>query len=126
VTRFKNPRMQYIFELVTYNNETKLGFFFVAAIAIVAIGVALTGDVLLPYDPIKQNVGPALSAPSLQHLFGTDILGRDVFSRMLIATPNDVFVSFVVVGGTRTSYLRFRRWCLPYQLQSFWALASFT
>ena len=90
--------MQYAFELLTYNNETKLGFFFVAAIAIVAIGVGLTGDGLLPYDPIKQNVGPALSAPSLQHLFGTDILGRDVFSRMLSATPNDVFVSFVVVG----------------------------
>jgi len=98
VTRFKNPRLQYVFELLTYNNETKLGFFFVAAIAIVAIGVGLTGDVLLPYDPIKQNVGPALGAPSLQHLFGTDILGRDVFSRMLYATPNDVFVSFVVVG----------------------------
>ena len=98
MTRFKNPRLQYVFELLTYNNETKLGFFFVAAIAIVAIGVGLTGDVLLPYDPIKQNVGPALGAPSLQHLFGTDILGRDVFSRMLYATPNDVFVSFVVVG----------------------------
>ncbi len=98
MTRFKNLRMQYVFELLTYNNETKLGFFFVAAIAIVAIGVALTGDVLLPYDPIKQNVGPALGAPSLQHLFGTDVLGRDVLSRMLYATPNDVFVSFVVVG----------------------------
>jgi len=98
VTRFKNPRLQYVFELLTYNNETKLGFFFVAAIAIVAIGVGLTGDGLLPYDPIKQNVGPALGAPSLQHPFGTDILGRDVFSRMLYATPNDVFVSFVVVG----------------------------
>ena len=98
MTRFKNPRLQYVFELLTYNNETKLGFFFVAAIAIVAIGVGLTGDGLLPYDPIKQNVGPALGAPSLQHPFGTDILGRDVFSRMLYATPNDVFVSFVVVG----------------------------
>jgi peptide/nickel transport system permease protein len=83
---------------MTYNNETKLGFFFVAAIAIIAIVVGLTGDSFLPYDPIKQNVGPALGAPSLQHPFGTDIVGRDVFSRMLYATPNDVFVSFVVVG----------------------------
>ena len=96
--KVKNPRTQYIIELLTYNNETKLGFLLVSGLVLSAIVIALTGDSVLPYDPIKQNVGPALGAPSLQHLFGTDILGRDVFSRILYATPNDVFVSFVVVG----------------------------
>jgi len=98
VIKVKNPRTQYIIELLTYNNETKLGFLLVSGLVLSAIVIALTGDSVLPYDPIKQNVGPALGAPSLQHLFGTDILGRDVFSRILYATPNDVFVSFVVVG----------------------------
>lgn len=90
--------MQYVIELLTYNNETKLGALLVSAIVASAIVVALAGNSILPYDPIKQNVGPPLGGPSLQHLFGTDILGRDVFSRIVYATPNDVFVSFVVVG----------------------------
>jgi len=96
--KVKNPRIQSVIELLTYNNETKLGFLLVSGLVVSAIVIALTGISVLPYDPIKQNVGPALGAPSLQHLFGTDILGRDVFSRILYATPNDVFVSFVVVG----------------------------
>lgn len=96
--KVKNPRTQYIIELLTYNNETKLGFLLVSALVVSAIVIALAGDSVLPYDPIKQNVGPPLGGPSLQHLFGTDILGRDVLSRILYATPNDVFVSFVVVG----------------------------
>ena len=96
--KIKSPRMQYVIELLTYNNETKLGALLVSAIVASAIVVALAGNSILPYDPIKQNVGPPLGGPSLQHLFGTDILGRDVFSRIVYATPNDVFVSFVVVG----------------------------
>ena len=98
MTKVKNPRTQYIIELLTYNNETKLGFLLVSALVASAIVIALAGVSVLPYDPIEQDVGPPLAGPSLQHLFGTDILGRDVFSRILYATPNDVFVSFVVVG----------------------------
>jgi len=96
--KVKNPRTQYVIELLTYNNETKLGFLLVSTIVASAIIIALAGVSILPYDPIEQDVGPSLAGPSLQHLFGTDILGRDVFSRILYATPNDVFVSFVVVG----------------------------
>jgi len=51
-----------------------------------------------PYDPLLQNVGPSLGAPSLSHLLGTDFLGRDVFSRVVWSIPNDLFVSFAVVG----------------------------
>jgi peptide/nickel transport system permease protein len=96
--KVKNPRTQYVIDLLNYNNETKLGFLLVSGLVVSAIVIALAGDSVLPYDPIKQNVGPPLGGPSLQHLFGTDILGRDVLSRILSATPNDVFVSFVVVG----------------------------
>ena len=69
------------------------------------LGVALIVEVsnllgirITPYDPIQQNVGPALAPPSLAHLVGTDIQGRDFFSRIVVATPNDVAVSLVVVG----------------------------
>ena len=58
----------------------------------------LLGIQITPYDPVQQNVGPALAPPSLVHLMGTDIEGRDLFSRIIVATPNDVAVSLIVVG----------------------------
>lgn len=38
---------------------------------------------LAPYDPSTQNLANRLAAPSAQHWFGTDELGRDIFSRIL-------------------------------------------
>ncbi len=69
---------------------------FFGTAATVAISNVLNLDVT-PYDPIKQNVGQPLSPPSSSHLLGTDLLGRDVFSRVVISTPNDVGVSLTVV-----------------------------
>ena len=51
-----------------------------------------------PYNPIKEGVGPSLAAPSLAHLMGTDLVGRDVFSRIIAATPNGIAIGFVVVS----------------------------
>jgi peptide/nickel transport system permease protein len=53
---------------------------------------------ITPYNPIQQNVGPPLAPPSTAHLMGTDQLGRDLFSRLVVATPNAVIIGFVVVG----------------------------
>jgi len=47
------------------------------------VGLVLAGPHLAPYDPNSINVGPPLAPPSSQFLFGTDNLGRDVFSRFL-------------------------------------------
>ncbi len=72
-----------------------LGFLIIAAVVTVA---GLLGVRITPYDPIQQNVGPALAPPSILHLMGTDIQGRDLLSRIIVATPNDVSVSLAVVG----------------------------
>lgn len=71
------------------------GFFLLAILVEVSevLGVRIT-----PYGPLQQNTGPVLAPPSLAHLFGTDPLGRDVFSRMVVSTPNDVAVGLAVVG----------------------------
>ncbi|HYW01459.1 MAG TPA: ABC transporter permease [Candidatus Acidoferrum sp.] len=65
-----------------------------------ALAVAIFGKSLVPYDPIQQDVGPILGAPSMAHLFGTDQLGRDVFSRVVYASVNDAYVSVVVIGAS--------------------------
>lgn len=45
--------------------------------------IALAAPVLAPYDPLEAVMKDANLEPSLQHLFGTDKLGRDVLSRIL-------------------------------------------
>ncbi len=59
---------------------------------------ALIGHAVAPYSPTLPNYGASFSAPSLQHLFGTDEVGRDVFSRVLAGSSTAVEVILVVVG----------------------------
>jgi len=73
-----------------------VSMFFVTALAVFIAGLLHTR--ITPYSPIQQDVGPALAAPSWAHLMGTDELGRDVFSRVVAATPNDMAVSLTVIA----------------------------
>ncbi len=70
---------------------------FLGTAATVSVVSALGLDIT-PYNPVKTNTGQPLEPPTTSHLFGTDLLGRDVFSRMLVSTPNDVGVSLTVVS----------------------------
>jgi ABC-type dipeptide/oligopeptide/nickel transport system permease subunit len=58
-------------------------FWFGAAVLISAIAVAMVGPWLTPYDPNASDLLHRLKPPSAAHWFGTDDLGRDIFSRML-------------------------------------------
>ena len=67
--------------------------------------IALIGPWIAPHDPLASNVGAPLSPPSMQHWFGTDSLGRDILSRVIVATRLDfgiatsaVALSFVIGG----------------------------
>ena len=79
---------------------------------------ALFGNGIAPYDPIASNATVALSPPSTAHWFGTDDLGRDVLSRVLVATRLDLGIAVVAVAlsfalgsilGTCSGY--FGGWC---------------
>jgi peptide/nickel transport system permease protein len=59
---------------------------------------ALLGRAVAPYSPTLPNYGASFSAPSFQHLFGTDEVGRDVFSRVLAGSGTALEVILVVVG----------------------------
>ena len=71
-----------------------------AGLAIVGIMslAALLAPWIAPYDPTALNVDHILQGPGPAHLFGTDSLGRDVFSRMLYGARVSLWVGFVAVG----------------------------
>jgi peptide/nickel transport system permease protein len=75
-----------------------------AAILAVVVVAAVAADSIAPYGVNDVNVPEALRPPSGAHWFGTDELGRDVFSRVLVATQASlrvavVSVAFAVVVG---------------------------
>ncbi|MBC7476614.1 MAG: ABC transporter permease [Pseudorhodobacter sp.] len=55
-----------------------------ALIVLFWVACALFGPSLVPYDPFADDLLNALLPPSSQHWFGTDQLGRDVFSRVIV------------------------------------------
>jgi peptide/nickel transport system permease protein len=59
---------------------------------------AVFGPSLAPHDPLASNAANALQPPSWEHWFGTDQLGRDVFSRVLVATRLDLMISVAAVA----------------------------
>ena len=61
------------------------------------IVVALFAPVISPYTPSEQNVFERLQSPSLNHIFGTDDLGRDVFTRMVFGARISLAVGFISV-----------------------------
>jgi peptide/nickel transport system permease protein len=65
------------------------------SLLVVLIALALLADILAPYDPNEIFYDHVLSPPGLQFWFGTDELGRDILSRILVGSR----VSLQVVGA---------------------------
>jgi len=53
---------------------------------------------ILPYDPYRPSFALANLPPSLLHPFGTDILGRDMLSRIIAALPTDIGIPIITVA----------------------------
>lgn len=60
--------------------------------------MALVGPWIVPHDPLASNAAVALQPPSAQHWFGTDALGRDIFSRTVVATRLDLGIAVSAVA----------------------------
>lgn len=60
--------------------------------------LALFGPALAPYDPLASNTDLALSPPSAAHWFGTDHLGRDILSRVMVAARLDMQIALAAVA----------------------------
>ncbi len=60
---------------------------------------ALFGPWLVPYDPLASDTNLALHAPTARHWFGTDQLGRDIFSRVVVASRLDMGIAIASVAA---------------------------
>jgi len=69
-----------------------LGF----VLVLLVLFCALFGPSIAPYSPFKLQVSERFHEPALAHLFGTDNLGRDVFSRVLVGSR----IALAVGGGS--------------------------
>jgi len=68
------------------------------ALFLLIVLASLVGAHVVPYDPLTSDTVDALKPPSLRHWFGTDQLGRDIFSRVVVATRLDFTIAVASVA----------------------------
>jgi len=90
----RNSMLRHARYVVSENPVTGLAFALFLLIAL----CALIGPYIVPHDPLASETTVALKPPSLSHWFGTDQLGRDIFSRVLVATRLDFVIALSSVA----------------------------
>ncbi len=85
--------------------KTNRAFAFYSFLVVLLIAVAMAAPLLAPYDPLEAVMKNAYLPPSAEHLFGTDKLGRDNFSRVLYGAAYSLssvllLVALIFVIGT--------------------------
>ena len=69
-----------------------------ASLILLIVFTALFADLLAPYDPLFAHPEIRLTPPGWQHFFGTDDIGRDVFSRIIYGARISLWVGLLAVG----------------------------
>jgi peptide/nickel transport system permease protein len=70
---------------------------FGTAMIVLLVFTAILAPVLATYDPYEQNLRATLQQPNLEHLLGTDELGRDLLSRIIYGSQISLLVGIVTV-----------------------------
>lgn len=79
---------------VATENPVTLGAFI---LFMIFVFFAIFGPWIAPYDPLASDTVAALQGPSATHWFGTDSLGRDILSRIIVATQLDFGIALSAV-----------------------------
>ncbi|AJG41495.1 peptide ABC transporter permease [Thermotoga sp. RQ7] len=79
-----------------FRRRTGLLAFIGMVILLFYVFLAIFAPLIAPYDPTVR-VGRSLQPPSEKHLFGTDNLGRDIFSRVIYGSRIALMVAFFAV-----------------------------
>ncbi len=86
--------LQHARHVITENPVTGFAF----ALFLLLVLTAILGPSLVPYDPLATDSSASLRPPSASHWFGTDQLGRDIFSRVVVATRLDMIIAVTSVA----------------------------
>jgi len=76
------------------NKLAILGLFLVVSLVL----VALFAEVIAPYDPVQIALKNSLEEPNSAHLMGTDVLGRDIFSRIIYGARASLIIGVVATS----------------------------
>lgn len=93
VKKNKNETLDNLVYFLKKNPLAVLGIVMLLIIIILCAAAPLLTD----YSPTKSSLREQLSAPSMTHYFGTDKLGRDIFSRILYGGRNTIMIGFLVI-----------------------------
>lgn len=63
----------------------------------IIILLSLLAPIITPYDPTKINIAEKFQSPSLGHWFGTDEVGRDIFTRILYGARLSLGIGILVI-----------------------------
>ena len=78
---------------LSQNSSAVIGF----VVAFVLVVMAIFAPLIAPYPYAEQDLSHTRAAPSVQHIFGTDELGRDIFSRIVWGSRFSLSIGFLAV-----------------------------
>ena len=97
----KHTRLTRVRNVIRKLCSTPLGLISVIVVTAFFV-VGITGDWIAPYDPIKLDIRAKLQGPTAAHWLGTDQVGRDVFSRLLVGTKVASYLAVTAVSISLT------------------------
>ena len=80
------------------NSKTKIKLYMLLAIVVILFVVAFFSESIVPNDPYAQDLSNALSPPSEEFIFGTDMYGRCLFSRVVVGSKTTMFSALGLVA----------------------------
>lgn len=90
----KRSQWQEVWRRFSNNKRAVVGLVMLTILILCAI----FAQWIAPFDPIEQDLKNRFAAPSAMHWFGTDELGRDIFSRIIYGTRISISVGLIAVG----------------------------
>ena len=90
----KNSQTKMIIGRLFKNKAAVIGLVIVS----LEILIAVLAPLIIPYDYAEINIMNAKAFPSIQHLMGTDELGRDIFSRLIYGARYSLTIGFVATA----------------------------
>ena len=77
--------------------KKKVRFYILLILAAILVLTVCFGKYFAPFDPLETDFKAVLSGPDAIHLFGTDNLGRDLFSRVLHGAAGSFALTFLMI-----------------------------